>query len=241
MAAWLMGLQAGAAGLSIASALGFGKKSNKMSAEQIALLGEQANIARDMRSISGDQQALYDEYSDPVFENIFEEVFKGPDYEGATGRATSDVNQVFDQQQDAIQRQNFRYGVNPASGSYQDDIRRNGVDRSLALVTARNRARREEDDKNWARLMTGADFNQQFIGNAINAGNAALGGMNQASSGYGNAATRSAQSANNGVMAGMYLANQVANGLDSSSPTTTGTDYGPNGIDVDQWLAQPGI
>lgn len=230
---WLMGLQAGAAGLSIASSLGFGKKSNKMSAEQIALLGEQANIARDMRSISNDQRDLYNEYSDPIFDSIFDEVFKGPDYEGAMGRATSDVNQVFDQQQDSIRRQNFRYGVNPASGSYQDDIRRNGVDRSLALVTARNRARREEDDKNWARLMTGADYTQQFIGNSINAGNAAMGGMQSASSGYGSAADRYSRSANNGVMAGMYLANQAVNGLD-----TGGADSGGNLTLVDDTYNQ---
>ncbi len=200
--------------------LGAGE-SNELSGEQKALLVKQAGIADDLNGISQDQKGLYDQYSGDVFDELFSEIDRPVDYEGEMGKRTADVNQVFDQREESTNRQNFRYGVNPSSGKQQEAQRRNGLDRAITNVDVRNKARVDEDDEHWARLLTGANTVQGFIGNSISAGNSAMGGTSSAASGYGNLADRASQSASNGLQAAGYFANLASNSGGSGSSNTS--------------------
>jgi hypothetical protein len=226
-----------AAGTSIASSLFSMSKSNKMTREQKALLDKQAAVAGDMQELSQDQYGLYQDYSGDVFDNLFQEINQQVDYEGATGRATADVNQAYDAQQRADERQKFRYGVNPASGNFQEQQRQNGLSKAITNVDVRNKARREEDDKHWARLLTGANTVQGFLSNSVNAGNAAMGGMQNASSGYGNLANQYAQSAGNGLQTAAYLTTRDFGGGDNGMGNVSDSawdDSNMNGLTFDQ-------
>lgn len=207
--AWPAVVGAVAAGVSAVGGLISANKAGKLSQSQKNLINQQVEIANDLRGMGGEQYDLYNEYAGDVYDGLFEEINKGPEYEKAMGLAVNDVNQSFDNLEERTERENFRYGVNPASGRYQDTMRRNGIDRSLAVVGSKNKARRDEDDKQWAKMLTGADAVQGFFSNSVNANNAAMGGTGQAASGYGNMASNAASSASNGLYAAGYFANQA--------------------------------
>lgn len=216
------------AGISAVTGLAGLSKSGKMSSAQKAMIAKQMGIADELNGVAGDQYDLYNEHSDEVFDRIFEEVLQGPDYEGATSRAVEDVNQAYDSVDERMRRDNFRYGVDPSSARFQSMTRRNGVDRALSTVSAMNKARREEDDKAWARLLTGADINQGFLNNSVNARGAAMGGYQSAASGYGDIASNYGRSAGNGIAAAGYFANMAMNGNGNNNSGR------PNGLNVDQ-------
>lgn len=241
MIGWVEGLQGAAAALSIGGSLFGRKKSNGLSREQRKLIGEQTEIARDLRDIGNDQYALSQEYSDPIFDQIFDEILSGPDYETALGNASADVNQAFGNQMEATNRNKFRYGINPASGNVQNDIYRNGLNKSLATVNARNKSRREEDDKHWARLLTGGNTVQSFVSNAVNAGNAAMGGMNSSANQYGGMAKQYADDASSGMQSAGYTLGNLAREWDSAPSNGWGNvsasdfyDSNMNGLTFDQ-------
>jgi len=203
-------------------------KSNGMSNSQKDLLAKQAGIAGDLGDISQDQYSMYSNYSDDIYDGLFDEINKGPDYEGAMGRSSADVNQAFDSMEERTERNDFKYGVMPGSGRRENTIRRNGVNRSLALVDSQNTARREEDDKHWARMLTGGDIVQGFMNNSINSGKSAMQGTGSAASGYGNMANQYSRSAGNGLQAAGYLANMntASNDLPSNDGFLPTDDMG---------------
>jgi len=219
------------AGISAVSGLLGASKSNEMSGAQRNLLNKQAGIADNLNGISQDQYDQYNEYSGDIYDGLFDEINQGPDYEGAMGTYSADVNQAFDNMDEQQQRNNFRYGVNPSSGRAADTTRRNGIDRSLALVTSQNKARREEDDKHWARMLTGANTVQGFMNNSINAGNSAMQGIGNAANGLGNMASDYSRSAGNGMQAAGYFANMAEqnnssnNGIPAGPPGSNASDY----------------
>lgn len=233
-------LQYVGAALSAYDALSNMGKSNSASNSQKNLLNQQAATAEDMNGVSQDQYDLYNNYSGDVYDGIFNEINKGPDYAGAMGVYTGDVNQAFDSMQGEAERNNFRYGVNPSSGRFEETQRRNGVDKSLAKVNAQNTARREEDDKHWARMLTGANTVQGFMNNSVNAANSSMGGNASAAGGYGNMANMYQSSANDGMQAAGYLSSinpssGSNNGVNNVEPTnynnginTTGYSYDEN-------------
>lgn len=106
-------------------------------------------------------RALYD----PLQEEMIALAREGPDYDGAVSRADADVAQAYGIARDIEQRRQSRYGINPSSGRAASESRRLGNEEALSKVNARNRAYREEDDKDWARKM--AALGTGNIGNAI--------------------------------------------------------------------------
>jgi hypothetical protein len=102
---------------------------------------------------------------DPVQEGIVGLAMQGPDYEGATSRSDADVSQAYGMQREQEQRRRQRYGINPASGVETSENRRFGNSEALARVGGRNRARMQEDDRDWARKIaaygTGNNQNSQ--------------------------------------------------------------------------------
>jgi hypothetical protein len=88
---------------------------------------------------------------DPVQEGLVERAMEGPDFEGAMARSDADVAQAYGLQRDQMQRYNQRYGVNPSSGRQAWTNLRVGNAEALARVHGRNRARLQEDDRDWAR------------------------------------------------------------------------------------------
>ena len=214
----------------VAGGLMGGGDSNELSSEQKALLQAQVDTAKRMDNVSSDQYGLYNQYSPEIYDNLFEEINQGPDYAGAQGRYSADIEQSFASMEDQAERDNFRMGVNPASGRYEDTVRRNGIDKSLAHVNFNNVAQREEDDKHWARMLTGADAVQGFMNNTVNAAHSSMGGNSTAAGGFGNMAATAAQSQANGMQAAGYLAktgidayNNSSNGLPASSYTSGNT------------------
>jgi len=214
---WIQMVGAAVSAIDSISSMG---KSRGMSRSQKNLLKEQAATARDMRNINKDQYGRYTDYADDVYGGIFDEINKGPDYQGAMGQYSSDVNQAFDSMEERTERDDFRYGVMPGSGRRENTIRRNGVDRSLALVDAKNKARREEDDKHWAKMLTGGDVVQGFMNNAINSGKSAMQGTGSAATGYGNMSNQYSKSAGNGMLAAGYLTNMGLNINNGNNNTT---------------------
>lgn len=216
---WMAGLQLGASVLGSISSSGRARQSARA---QEALIGEQTAIAKRLNGVATDQYDLYNEYSPEIYDSIFSQINEGPQYEKYEGIAAADVNQVFDGQEQRTQRNSLRMGIDPSSGRFGSQVRKNGLDRSLALVGEQNKARRNEDDKQWARLMTGADLSQSFMRNSNNASTAAMGGFKSAAGQQGQITSGFAKSSGQSAQAAGYFLNK----LDDSGSGNNGVDAG---------------
>jgi hypothetical protein len=91
---------------------------------------------------------------DPLEEGMVELAGAGPDYDTATARSDADVSQAYGVMREQEQRRRSRYGIsNPYGGASGANSRRIGNAEALAKVYGRNRARMQEDDKDWSRRM----------------------------------------------------------------------------------------
>jgi len=88
---------------------------------------------------------------DPLQQSIVDQAMEGPDYKGAVARSDADVSEAYGVERGKKRRQEQRYGVNPASGRARESEVRGGNAEALAKVGGRNRARLNEDDRDWAR------------------------------------------------------------------------------------------
>jgi hypothetical protein len=101
---------------------------------------------------------------DPLQENLVDQAMQGPDYKGAVGRSDADVSEAYGVERGKQRRREQRYGVNPASGRTRESEVRGGNAEALAKVGGRNRARLNEDDRDWARKLAALG-----TGNMVNA------------------------------------------------------------------------
>jgi hypothetical protein len=88
---------------------------------------------------------------DPVQEGIVDRANAGPDIEGAMKRSDADVSQSYGLARETNRRNNQRYGVNPSSGRQSSESRKLGNAEALTRTFGRNKARLQEDDRDWAR------------------------------------------------------------------------------------------
>jgi len=152
-------------GISAFSALSGSKssrKSNKLSAQQIELARERDDYNKDIvetqNQYTEDDRGYYEGRRDreeglldPIQEGLIARANEGPDYEGAVGRSDADVSQAYGVERGKEQRRMDRYGVNPSSGKAGSISRRLGTSEALAKVHGRNKARMQEDDRDWAK------------------------------------------------------------------------------------------
>ncbi len=100
-----------------------------------------------------DRRGRARELYDPLEESIVDMAMEGPQYEEAMARSDADVAQAFARERGRQQREAFAYGIQPGSGRFAAESRRMGNEEILQTVQGRERARRIEDDQDWARRM----------------------------------------------------------------------------------------
>lgn len=139
------------------SLLGGGASAGKANAatqkgeENLGLAGQ--NFA-DISSQADEWLSRYDELYRPIERGLAERVQEGPKYERAEGIATADTAMAFDKARQIEDRRLQRYGIDPSSGRYRSRGRQYDLGRATTEVQARNTARRQEEDLDWARKMT---------------------------------------------------------------------------------------
>ena len=110
-----------------------------------------------------------------VMGKFFKEAEEGVNVEGRVGQATSDVAGAFANQTGQDRRAAARMGINPNSGRFGGASRRNAIDRSKAIATARTTARDAAEAENWQRLGTGMGVRSGLSGGSPVATGAVLG------------------------------------------------------------------
>lgn len=126
------------------------RRSNKLDKRALALAEGAYEEDRDyLLARRGREEAMLD----PIQEALTERAMEGPDYEGVIARSDADVAQAYGMQRDQLRRQRERYGINPAAGRWQAEEHRLSNAQALAQVYGRNRARLQEDDRDWARKL----------------------------------------------------------------------------------------
>lgn len=174
------------------------RERDEFNRQQIEEMNEYAREDRaDLLSRRDRARELYDPLEQRQIgmqEGIYDLAEKGPDYDTATARSDADVAQSYGLQRAQERRRQQRYGINPAAGRASAMERRVGNAEALSRVYGRNRARQQEDDKDWSRRM------------------AALGSGN-----YGNANYRTANASTNLGQLGVSGASGVLGQMSSSA------------------------
>jgi hypothetical protein len=152
----------GATAFSAISGAKSAKKSRKIDQQGVDIARERdaynKDIVEDQNRFTREDREYYDTRRtreegllDPIQEGLVERAAAGPDYEGAISRSDADVEQAYGLTRAEEQRRMDRYGINPASGKASSISRRVGNAKALAKVYGRSKARRDEDDRDWAR------------------------------------------------------------------------------------------
>ncbi|BDQ35935.1 hypothetical protein SYK_02950 [Pseudodesulfovibrio nedwellii] len=120
------------------------------------------------------QEQLRDlDASAPVRDQFFAEAAKGPDYEGAMGRATANVASAY-KDADAITRRSIsRMGANPNSGRTEGRLTAMGLGRAKDTAFGKEQAHINEDDKSFNKMTTAMQMRAPTTG--VNTGVAASG------------------------------------------------------------------
>lgn len=206
--------------------LGIMAERDEFNREQIEKMNKWARKDRaDVLGRRDRARALYD----PLEEGLIDLAAAGPDYATAEARSDADVAQAYGLMRDQERRRQHRYGVNPSSGRTSAMERRIGNEEALARVYGRNRARMQEDDKDWSRRM--AALGSGNIRNA-NASTqlAQLGAPGQVGVLQDMSASYGANAAGAASFGGKMLADTLSGEFGSTSfkPQTSGT----GGIDM---------
>jgi hypothetical protein len=165
------------------------------------------------------------EASAPVRDKFFAEAGKGPDYEGAMGRASADVGMAY-RDADAIARRSMsRMGTGPNSGQMAGMQTAIGLDRARATVGARDQARRYEDDKSFGRMSTAMQLRAPTTG--VNTGVAASGvaGQTTAQTQMGNYNLQNPANLGSSLLAGAG-SSAAAGRVNGQTTTTSGGGNG---------------
>lgn len=170
------------------------------------------------------------ELIDPIQEGIIDRAAKGPDTEGAMARSDADVSQTYGIERDKMRRRESRYGVNPASGRAGAEERRFSNAEALAKVAGRNKARLQEDDRDWARKIAALGTGNMRDARP-NQNLTQLGPSGQAGAYGGAAASQGANASAAFGLSGSLMADAVnrydASNTGISTRSTTGSTYNP--------------
>lgn len=194
-------------GLSFAGGLIQGNAANKANRRANRTMNAQLAIEDRKLALAEQQYDRWLELYDPLERDIIDGLGDGPDTQGAIDLARGDVASTYD---GALERMNAnlsRYGVNPNSGRFASQTGALETARATSEVGAINKARRDEEDRHFARQMAVAGMGR-------NLPNSAASIMGSASAGYGQAAgLQMNQAANLSADAGgfMYGAGRLLN------------------------------
>jgi hypothetical protein len=170
---------------------------------------------------------------DPIQEGIVQLAQAGPDYETAMGRSDADVAQSYGLQRDMEQRRQSKYGINPASGVAASESRRSGNEEALARIHGRSRARKSEDDQDWARKF--AAFGTGNISNAQAGGNLSQLGVSGQSGVLGSMAASSAANASGAYQLSGKLFADAQDTFSSNNDYSAGPTGSPDYDDYSYW------
>jgi len=196
------------------------KRSRGFQDTQVGIMGRQQDMAEE-------QWARFQEVFAPVEDELVADAMAEPDYAQAEGQAVSDVQQSFGKAEEARRREMGRYGLDPSMGRSEGMAQRQDIEKAKAEVGGRTMARREEDDKAWAKKIAVTSLGKGLQSNAQTA-------LSDVGRGYGNLATGAAQSAAAGNQAAGYWAGQAVNSFNKQgeTPSNTGfnSSYGNSGV-----------
>ena len=150
---WIKYVQAG---LAIMGALGGAQSAGQAGGATGTgeeFLGKAGDEFGDISSQADKWLSRYDELYQPIERGLAERVAEGPQYARAEGEATADVAMSFDKARQIEERRMQRYGLDPSTGRYRSRGRQYDLGRAASEVGARNIARRQEEDRDWARRM----------------------------------------------------------------------------------------
>jgi hypothetical protein len=216
----------------------------QQSAEEAAMMGatatqQQYDIADRQTQIAEEQWERFKNTFAPIEDEIARIAMEKPDYQGAEGRATADIEMAYGKTAEQRGRELGRYGMDPSMGRARSRREAEYRDKAKSEVLARNLAREQEEDKAWSRKFTASQLGRNLPAES-------RAGMSAASRGYGAVANRQygladqyGRGASRGYQAAGYWGGRAAQnwGGGSGSGTTTGmtedfgeyvdTGYGP--------------
>lgn len=151
------------------------------------------------------------------------------DYEGVRSRAATDVQAQFDKEQEAMDRRNMAYGLNPNSGRFQSSNRQAALAEAATSATAqtnaRERERRRVEDDTWNRRYSLGTFGAGLMKSAGNDVMQATTNLGRAHGEYGRMQSELAGNlfANAGMM-GMYGIQRMGGAGNAPSAEAAGLD-----------------
>lgn len=183
----------------------------------------QAYAANTQADISAERWERYKEIYAPLENQMVEDVqaLPSPDHQGAADKATADVTRAYTKARGMLGRDMARMGVNPASGAGMNRLQEGGVNMANSIVSARNAARSQEDQR--------ALTNLQAKGGVASMGKglpgSAMSGLSQSANIQGNLANQANQQTAGtanfvGNMTARVMDNWGNGGGGSGTPTT---------------------
>jgi len=193
----------------------------QMGQEQLNLardvVGTQVDIMRENQRLAVEDRGRYRSTFGPLEDALVEEAkaYATPERaEQEASRASSDVVQAYDKARSNMLRQQAAFGIDPTSGMAMANDRLMGVGMAKDMAHSANTARRQVEDMGWAKKLDAVSLGKGLpaqastaYGIATNAGNSAVGNMNNTA---GTIASNMA-SAQNWYQGGLQGIGQAAN------------------------------
>lgn len=182
----------------------------------------QARAANINADIAKDQWKRYKDVFAPLEDQMVEDVqaLPSPDHQGAADKASADVVRAYSKARGMVGRDMARMGVNPASGAGMNRLKEGGVNMANSIVSARNAARTQEDQ----RALTNLQAKGGVVAGGKGLPGSAMQGLSNSAiiqSGLANQANQSAAGT------GQFVGNMTGRVIQSFGDNGGGSSYTP--------------
>lgn len=168
--------------------------------EQLGLarevLGAQTDIMRENQTLAVEDRNRYRSNFGALEDQVAQEAkdYASPDrVEREVGKATADVISAYDKVKASTLRQQTSFGIDPTSGAAMGNLRIMDINQAKDLAGAATKARSQVEDMGWAKKLDAVSIGKGLpaqastsYGIAVNAGNSAVGNLNNTAGAVGN-------------------------------------------------------